>query len=113
MLLTIPKVLTQRGTDPKFTTEDYWERFQYSIITTIKTKPDRLLDKQKKVAAATDVKKLTDDETMYLEVLKSAFLCSKQLDLAVATTHCVRSCPAGLRHFFLLGKVALTQGDFT
>ncbi len=39
--------------------------------------------------------------------------CSRQLDLAVATPLCVRPCPAGLRHFFLLGKVALAQGDFT
>ena len=39
--------------------------------------------------------------------------CSKQLDLAVATPLCVRPCPAGLRHFLLLGKVALAQGDFT
>ncbi len=40
-------------------------------------------------------------------------VCSKQLDLAFATPLYVRPCPAGLRHFFLLGKVALAQGDFT
>ncbi len=45
-------------------------------------------------------------------VLTTPF-CSKQLDLAVATPLCVRPYPAGLHGFFLLGKVALAQGDFT
>ena len=70
----MPKFLTQRGTNSKFTTDDYWARFQYSNISTIKTKPDTLLDKQKKAAASSTPTQLTDDENLYLRVLKGSFL---------------------------------------
>ncbi len=75
MPIPIPKFLTQREKDPKFTTDNYWARFQYNIISNIKTKPDKLLDKQKKVAASSSTAtQLTADLNLYLEVLKSSFL---------------------------------------
>ena len=72
MPVTIPKILTAQRADPKHSTDEYWQRFQYSVISTLKTKPDTLLTRY---AAATAVGAaanlaLTDEETLALEILK-------------------------------------------
>ena len=70
----IPKFLTQRGTEPKWTTEEYWARFQYSIITASKSKPDDLMRKINQASEPNATVTLSDDEKLYMEVLKGAFL---------------------------------------
>ncbi len=72
--ITIPKFLTHRGAEPKWTTEEYWARFQYSIISAIKSKPDDLMTKSDQAAATDATVTLTTDEQLYMEVLKGAFL---------------------------------------
>ena len=74
MPIAIPKFIHAKGADPKLSTEDYWRRFQYSIISTIKTKPGHLPTKQSRAAATDATVRLSDDKTVYLEVLKGAFL---------------------------------------
>ncbi len=74
MPIAIPNFIHAKGADPKLSAEDYWHRFQYSIISTIKTKPEHLLTKQIQAAATEATVSLSDDEKVYLEVLKGAFL---------------------------------------
>ncbi len=72
MPITIPKFIHAKTADPKFSTEDYWHRFQYSIIWTIKTKPDDLLKKQSQATATDATFSVSDDEKVYPEILKEA-----------------------------------------
>ncbi len=72
--IPIPKFLTQKGTEPKWTTEEYWARFQYSVISAIKSKPDDVMTKHNRAAAPDATVTLTDEETLNMEVLKGAFL---------------------------------------
>ncbi len=72
--IPIPKFLSQQGTDPKYTTEEYWARLQYSVISGIMAKADSLLDKQKRTTATGARETLSDDQKMYSKVLKGAFL---------------------------------------
>ncbi len=76
MPVTIPKFLTAKGADPKHSTEEYWQRFQYSVISTLKTKPDTLLTRHAASTAtgAAANQAPADDETLALEILKGIFL---------------------------------------
>ncbi len=70
MPVTIPKFLTAKGADPKYSTEEYWQRFQYSVISTLKTKPETLLTRYAAATAtgAAANQALTDDETLAIEI---------------------------------------------
>ncbi len=76
MPVTIPKLLAAKGADPKHSTDEYWQRFQYSVMSTLKTKPDTLLTRYAaaNATAATAAQALTDEETLALEILKGTFL---------------------------------------
>ncbi len=73
---SIPKFLTAKGTEPKYSTEDYWNRYQYSMLSTVKAKLDTLIAKMAAASDpnATDDTALTDEEQLHLEVLKGSFL---------------------------------------
>ena len=75
-LTSIPKFLTAKGTEPKYSTEDYWNRYQYSMLSTVKAKPDTLIAKMAAASApnASADTAFTDEGKLHLEVLKGSFL---------------------------------------
>ena len=41
------KFISQRGEEPKYSTEEYWAKFTFHIIGNIKMEPDKLIEKEK------------------------------------------------------------------
>ncbi len=70
----ITKFITAKGAEPRYTTEDYWDRYQYSMLATIKAKPDALIAKKQAAAAPNATTTLSEDNKLNLEVLKGSFL---------------------------------------
>ena len=70
----IPEFITAKGVEPRYSTEDYWDRYQYSMLATIKAKPDTLIEQKRAAAVAGATTTLSDEDKVNLEVLKGSFL---------------------------------------
>ena len=61
------KFMSQRGEEPKYSTEEYWAKFTFHIIGKIKMEPDKLIEKEK-------ARTLNEEEKLNVKICKGAFL---------------------------------------
>ncbi len=61
------KFITKRGEEPRFSTEEFWAKFTYQVIGTVKNKPDKLIELEGQTS-------ISDDIALNIEVCKGAFL---------------------------------------
>ncbi len=59
--------MSQRGEEPKYSTEEYWAKFTFHIIGKIKMEPDKLIEKEK-------ARTLNEEEKLNVKICKGAFL---------------------------------------
>ena len=65
--VTQTKFILKRGEEPKQSTEEFWAKFTYQIIGTVKKKPDKLTE----VEGTTGI---SDEDALNVEICTGAFL---------------------------------------
>ncbi len=61
------KFLQKRGEELRYSTEEFWAKFTYQIIGTVKNKPDKLIELEKS-------SNNSEDMALNIEICKGAFL---------------------------------------
>ena len=61
------KFLQKRGEEPRYSTEEFWAKFTYQIIGTVKNKPDKLITLEGNSSNS-------DEIALKIEICKGAFL---------------------------------------
>ena len=65
--VTQTKFILKRGDEPKYSTEEFWAKFTYQIIGTVKKKPDKIIEVE-------DTTGIPDEDPLNVEICKGAFL---------------------------------------
>ena len=65
--VVLTKFLQKRGEDPRYSTEEFWAKFTYQIIGTVKNKPDKLIELEGKDNNSEEI-------ALNIEICKGAFL---------------------------------------
>ncbi len=61
------KFLQKRGQEPRYSTEEFWAKFTYQIIGTVKNKPDKLIQLEENSSNSEEI-------ALNIEICKRAFL---------------------------------------
>ena len=61
------KVITKRGEEAMYSTEEFWAKFSYSVIGDDKAKPDKLIE-------ARHNQDITDEKALKVEICKGVLL---------------------------------------
>ncbi len=65
--VVLTKFLQKRGEDARYSTEEFWAKFTYQLIGTVKNKPDKLIELEGSSNNSEEI-------ALNIEICKSAFL---------------------------------------